>query len=261
MTSNRKEPTFSGVPHDDSPATRISAPSVDNGATRKRPSATSSVPVIKSSPLLPFAFLLAVTGLGLAGFTYWQLLMAQQQVSVAEKRLAILEDKLALSDDESTQSLATLQANLKESRESLELAHNEIRKLWDTRNVNKKAIADNDSKLDELTKTVKSASGAAAAAQKLAQEQLQNWKALSAEVSAQVEQIRVVSDLTENQQKRVRELVDSANKLESQLGVFRTDMLTRVKNNEEAIQSMDNYRRIVNRDLLQIKEQLTPTRP
>ncbi|NHN38078.1 hypothetical protein G8764_12280 [Pseudomaricurvus alcaniphilus] len=269
MTNNRKEPTFSATPQDDLPPERPSA-SKPSGATAKtaaggtqkaRPAPVSGAPVAKSSPLVPLALLLALTGLGLAGFTYLQLSKSQQQVSLAEKRIAHLESRLQLSDSESTQSVAALQANLREAKESLELAHVEIRKLWDTRNVNKKAIADNSEQLESVAKTAKAASTAALAAQKQVQEQMQNWKALSSEVSLQVEQLRVISDLSQNQQKRLRELVDSSTRLESQFASLKSDVLGRLKTNEEAIQSIDNYRRIVNRDILQIKEQLSPSRP
>lgn len=264
MTSNRKEPSFSSTSLDDhAPGRTVSTPAAGAetlDAPKRRPPPVPAAPA-KSSPLLPLALLLALTGLGLAGYAYWQLLIAQQQVSVAEKRLTILENRLALSDDESTQSVAALQANLKETGKSLELAHTEIRKLWDTRNVNKKAIADNDAQIASLTKSVKSAASAASAAQKLAGDQVKNWKALSAEVALQVEQVRVATDLAEGQQQRIRELVDSTSKLESQFGQLKTDLASRVKTNEEAIQSIDNYRRIVNRDLLQIKQQLSPSGP
>lgn len=122
MTDNRKEPTFStstSAAADDTSSTRAvnssTATTEAVGAQRKY-SAPAPAPVVKSSPLLPLALLLALTGLGLAGYSYWQLSIAQQQASTTEKRLAILESRLALADDESTQSVATLQASLREAR-------------------------------------------------------------------------------------------------------------------------------------------------
>ena len=245
MSNDRKEPTFSGAPSSsDDDTTRLSpvtgnVPATGVHSTRSPASTLAPAPVVaKSSPLLPLALLMALTGLGLAGFVYWQLQMSQQQVAAAEKRIATLEDRLSLSDDESTQSLTSLQANLKQTKDNLELAHSEIRKLWDTRNVNKRGIEENDKALSSLAKSVKSTASAASAAQKAAADQLQNWKTLSAEVSAMTEQMRVVSDLAESQQRRIRELVDINNRLESDFKQLKNGVASRVQANEEAIESI-----------------------
>src|SRR5690606_25375675 len=79
--------------------------------------------VSTGSKLAPFAFLLAITGLGLAGYAYWQLLESQKTTEAALVRIADLESRLALTGDESEASMAALQAKLK-------WADSEIRKLW-----------------------------------------------------------------------------------------------------------------------------------
>lgn len=273
MSNDRKEPTFSPISQDEAaapPSTRerVSAPGgsgtdkAQQTATtqRKRPQPVSS-PLIKTSPLIPLALLLALTGLGLAAVSYWQLLIAQQQVSLAEKRIASLEGRLQLSDSESTQSVTVLQASLRETKDSLELAHNEIRKLWDTRNVNKKAIAANERQLVALQKTADSASASANAAKKLAEEQQKASRTLSSNLALQAEQLALFSDQSTAQQRNVTQMMELSAKLEADLKQLRTQLNTRVKSNEEAIQAIDGFRRQVNREILEMKQRLGAAYP
>lgn len=280
MTVDRKEPTLSGLgstreeptvsPSGSSasnptkPAAKSSAQGSSGrgdssqGSSRPRPAPVSSSRGQAKSPLVPFALILALTGLGLAGFSYWQLVKVQHQASAAEKRIVELEQRLALSDDESSQSVTALQANLRETRKQLDVANNEIRKLWDTRNVNKKGIADNKAQLAAVAKSAKSASSAAASATKLAQSQEKNWKALSDNFSLQGEQLNLLSDAADSQKKQMRELIDQANKVDAQMKQLKTDLAGRVKRNEDAIEAIDAYRRTVNRDILDLKQRLNP---
>lgn len=280
MTVDRKEPTLSGlgstreepaVSPSSSPSSKPTQSTAKssaqgasgrgdrhNGSSSPRPAPVSSSRGQAKSPLVPFALILALTGLGLAGFSYWQLVKVQHQASAAEKRIEELEQRLALSDDESSQSVTALQANLRETRKQLDVASNEIRKLWDTRNVNKKGIADNKAQLAAVAKSAKSASSAAASATKLAQSQEKNWKALSDNISLQGEQLNLLSDATDSQKKQMRELIDQANKVDTQMQQLKTDLARRVKRNEDAIEAIDAYRRTVNRDILDLKRQLNP---
>jgi chromosome segregation ATPase len=259
MSTDRKEPTLSAIPldreEDRKAAARAAGAASKPAAPAARPVTTT---VARPSPLLPFALMLALTGLGLAGFIYWQLQKAQLQLGAAEGRITQLESRLTLSDDESAQSVTALQARLKETAAELKLAHAEIRKLWDTRNVNRKGIADNKSKLAKLEKSAKAATTAAANANALAQSQKETLNALGDDVQSYGEQITRVSEMSEGQQKRVRELVDRSNQIDSQLKQLRNDLARRVKTNEEAIEAIDAYRVNINRDILELKRQLNP---
>jgi len=55
---------------------------------------------------------------------------------------------------------------------------------------------------------------------------------------------------------RSQELVDQLNSLEKSLKTSQQDLNTRVASNEDAINAIDAYRRQVNRDIQQIKQQL-----
>ena len=257
---DRKEPSLgSMVPSRDDASERIGQsrpnakpqPQKPAAPQRPRPTVSSAAPA-KSSPLVPFALLLALTGLGLAGFSYWQLLLTQQQAAQAEKRISELEQRLALSDDESTQSVAALQANLKEARDSLKSAETEIRKLWDTRNVNRQGIADNEKALNSLKTTLSKTTKDASAAQSLAKSQADKLKAVSADVALQSEKVSLVSDASDAQQKQVRDALDRLSRLDSTL----SKLQTKITNHDEAIRAIDAYRLSTNRELLDIKRKL-----
>ncbi len=212
---------------------------------------TATAPA-KSSPLVPLALLLALTGLGLAGFAYWQLLITQQQAAQAEKRIGELEQRLALSDDESTQSVAALQANLKESRESLKTAEIEIRKLWDARKATKQDVADNEKALNALKSSLSKTSKQASEAQSLAKSQADKLKAVSSDVALQAEKVALVGDSSDAQQKQLRDALDRLTRLDSSLSKLQSKM----NNHDEAIKAIDAYRLTTNRELLEIKRKL-----
>lgn len=265
MSIERKEPTLTGMApgasedglngnKNSNTSTAKKAPAPQ----RKRPTPVSAVQA-KSSPLVPLALILALTGLGLAGFSYWQLLKAQQQVSSAEDRILDLEKRLTLSDDESSQSVTVLHANLRSASDELKVAQSEIRKLWDTRNVNKKAITDSNKQLASVAKNAKAGVQKASEAIALAQSQSNSLSRMSSDVALQTEQLSMVTDMSDSQQKRLRELTDKAAKADGLLKQLKSDLNKRVKTNEEAIEAIDNYRRSVNRDILEIKRKLNPS--
>jgi uncharacterized coiled-coil protein SlyX len=283
MTGERKEPSLSGLgsTRDEPAATAPSNTSSTTGNrsgtsssrepssretrskeerepshSRRQPPAPAPRPAARS-PLVPFALILALTGLGLAGFSYWQLVKVQHQASSAEKRLVELEQRLALSDDESTQSVSTLQANLRETRQQLDSANGEIRKLWDARNTNRTAIGEHTTQIAAAAKAAQSASSAAAEAKKLAQAQDANIKALSNSVALQTEQAGVLNDSVNAQKKQVREAVDKANAVDAQLKQLQNDLARRVKRTEDAIEAIDASRVSVNREILELKRQIS----
>lgn len=248
----RKEPTISGL---DSVAAEPQSPRQQGKVAKKsvpKPKAVGSMQtrvVHKSSPLVPFALILALTGMGLAGFVYWELLKAQKSSAAAEARIVELEQKLDLSSDESSQSVTSLQANLKE-------ANHEIRKLWDTRNVNKRSIVANKQSIDGVTKIAKSASSNASVAKKGLDAQKVSVDKLTAGASTVAAQLETALADVDTQTKQLRSLTDQANRLQAQLESLNHDMARRVADNEEAIEAIDASRLTVNREIQEIRRQL-----
>lgn len=266
----RKEPTMSGLEPIAAPAARPAT--VGRTSPRKTPTpaqprpapqpAASQPPVpprpvTKSSPLLPFAFILALTGLGLGGFVYLELIKVQQSALAAELRIKDLEGRLELSDDESSQSVAALAAKLK-------WADSEIRKLWGVaHDRNRKAIDANKASLLALKKTLtsvgrslKSASADAGSAKKLVASYQAQLGGLEQSMAAYETRLALVVEQSSGQTSDLRELVDQSNRLDSKLKKLQSDLAGRVKTNEEAIEAIDAYRRTTNRELLQIQQRL-----
>ncbi|TQV79486.1 hypothetical protein FKG94_11505 [Exilibacterium tricleocarpae] len=250
MTPERREPTISNItPDRDEIAshqqrTKVRPPPPPNHGGTPPPTR------VQRSSLTPFALLLALTGLGLAGFVYWQTLGLQNRLAQADERIQSLEQRLELSDDESTESVTAIRAKLK-------WADSEIRKLWGVaHDRNRKAIADNKEQLAALDKSFKAT---AAETQKIlasSSAQAASVAALESQTSArQAEVDRVAGDLVAQRQ-QLQSVVDQANRLDQQLGRLQTDIAGRVKTNEEAIEAIDAYRRNINRDLLRLQQQV-----
>lgn len=257
----RKEPTLSGIgavnpDHDDLQALRPKQDQQSRAQTKPQPKPQSApLPaarvVAKSSPLIPFALLLALTGLGLAGFVYWQLTLSQQQLVLADARLTELEKRLELSDDESTQSVTAIRAKLK-------WADSEIRKLWGvSHDRNRKAIAANKDMVAKLEKSLASVKSTSTAAKQLADSQAASLKALQTESKTLASQSAKAAADADAAQKQLRTLVDKADRIDRELSELKNSLLSRVRTNEEAIEAIDAYRVKLNRDLLQLKQQLS----
>ncbi len=255
MAADRKEPTLTSiVPDRDEIATHQQR--MKTGANRPRQTAapgaaraTVNTKVVRS-PLAPFAFLLALAGLGLAGFGYWQLLAAQKVILDSDSRIVELEKRLELSDDESSQSVTALQARLKE-------ADSEISKLWGVAyDRNRKSIQTQQKSLANLEKALKSVSTDTKQALSAAKSQSGAVTSLQKQSEERQKQIANLQTELREQQLQTQAVVDLANRLEQQLRSLETDVVKRVKSNEEAIAAIDGYRRNINRELLQIREQL-----
>lgn len=254
MVSERKEPTLSSSNLDAEERAQIqkklNPQAAGKSTTEKQPAPPRKVAPAAAarSPLLPLALILALTALGLAGFVYWQFLQAQQILIAAEQRIVELEQRLNLSSDESSESLTVLQANLKE-------ANSEIAKLWDTRNVNRKGIADNERAVNAVEKSVKELTTNLASAKQTATAQDGTLKSLSAKVEQAVA-------ASETSKKELAALDKSLKALAKQLdqasaGIKQVgDLGIRVQTNEEAIEAIDAYRYQINRQIIDIQKRL-----
>lgn len=244
MSNERKEPTISIRPEQD----EISARQRQQPTAGRKPAVgtpVSSRPVVVKSKLAPFALLLAVTALGLAGFVYWQFTLTQQSLASAEQRIVELEGQLALTGDESNASMTALQAKLK-------WADSEIRKLWGVSyDTNRKKIAANESSITDLSKKTGAMQGKIDKAVKSATTEV---KAVSDLVSAQQSSMARVEKQQGNLQTQMQALIDRLNLMEME----QKQSDKRIKTNEQAIEAIDAFRVSVNRDLLQLKA-ATPT--
>lgn len=251
MTDDRKEPTLSPLKPDQDEIVRHRQ-RTSGGASGRPPSAnrtgthsttgTQRPVVVKSSKLAPFAFLLAITGLGLAGFSYWQLMEAQKETQAAVARIAELEDRLEMTGDESEASMAALQAKLK-------WADSEIRKLWGVSyDTNRKAIAANEGAIASLNTKIGNVESQLTSGLNNVRGEIRKAGERLDSQQAQVKQFEQTRVQLQQQTQQVADTVRQVRESQSNLQ-------DRVRTNEQAIEAIDTFRRSVNQDLLQLKAQ------
>jgi chromosome segregation ATPase len=254
----RKEPTLSSsgasVPERDLAGRRPTAaeprPSRPASGSTLTQSPVRTVPS-SSSPLALIALVLALIGVGLGGFFGWKLTQAQAQLQQADGRIADLEGKLSMTSDQSSQSLTQVDAKLK-------WVDSEIRKLWGVSNdTNRKAIAANKDNIANLEKSLaaakKDASTAKTSAAALTGQLTENKAALDNSVARVEEAVKGIAE----QRKRLQDFTEQVDRVEGRLANLST-LEDKVRTNEEAIAAIDAYRRSINRDLLQIKQNMAP---
>ncbi|MEX2964382.1 hypothetical protein [Microbulbifer sp. TYP-18] len=180
------------------------------------------------------ALILALAGVGAAAFLYKQWQLTRLELVDADKRIAELEKRFELSDEESTASVEVLNAKVKENS-------SEIRKLWGVSyDTNRKAIAANKSD--------------AAAARKEAAALAGKLNGLTASVNKIAAVESALNELRSSSTASARDTKDTLTKLERQLASVRSDLTARVGANEEAVESIDTYRRSVNKELVQLRD-------
>lgn len=242
----RKEPTLSGiVPEKDDHEPRPAR----GGGNRPPPYIP---PPEKSGPgfVAVFALLLALAGIGGSGYLAWELVNAQEDLAEARQRIAGLETRLNIDSDEASQTLDQIQDKLK-------WADSEIRKLWGvSHDTNRKKITANEDSINNLTRKLgqveKDAASARAAATSMRRELQASIDALKGDLSKAREALATL-ETTAGDLSALRESID---RVAQQMPGLR-DLATRVKTNEEAIAAIDSYRRNINRDILQLREQLS----
>lgn len=228
--------------HDDEPSSARSA--------RK----TAPVPVQAPSSSLPaVALIIALVAVGGASFLGWQLFQAQAMLKQADVRIQGLEQQLSMTSEESTASVVTLQSNLKKM-------DGEVRRIAGLVENNRKAIASNAEKTAAVGRDTanaqKTAADAKTTAASLKQELLAN-KTVADGAAAKID--TMAASVTEQSQ-GIQALKEQLDKMSLEMTAL-DSLAVRVRNHDEAIAAIDDYRRSTNRELLQIKQQLTAPKP
>lgn len=234
----RKEPTLTGVAALE--PSRATAQDVEQELPSKHGPSVVAV----------MALLVAIAGLGGSGFLAWKLTESEKELTLAKGRITGLETRLNLSSDQSTQTVEDIEDKLK-------WADSEIRKLWGVSNdTNKKKIASNASGLSALKKSLASVKNTATKAQSSV---ALNRRELNAKIKALQVRANTVSNAIaqlEIQAITAAQLGEDVERMTQQLPGLQ-GVIKRVKTNEESIAAIDAYRRSINRDLLQLKKQIS----
>ncbi|MBB6520935.1 hypothetical protein [Pseudoteredinibacter isoporae] len=255
MSVERREPTFGDVGSTEpETSTGQQAAAPEPRAYAHPPASPQARQGSSVSWLAVFAFLLALAAGAAAGYLYWQGQLEKQAsqaaMSAAEDRIAALEQKLDFSNEESNQSVEAIRAKMK-------WADSEIRKLWGVAyDRNRKTIDQHKKQLASLDKKLKSAASNASKAATTSAAQADSISKLQSSNEAQETRLTQAESTL---QQRAKDLQNALNDLEAQalqLDQLRNGILERVKQNEEAIESITVYRKTTNRELLNIKKRL-----
>ena len=186
-----------------------------------------------------------------AGWFGWQ---QHQQLTLLQSNFDALNERLASTDDSLSKSGDALLLKIKDQNATLEKHWSEIRKLWGV---------SNDRNKNKIDKNQKAATGNSSRIAKL-----EKGTAKLTEISKQQDlnskQIADVSNSTlgisvdiESIQQRLKSAADQLSAMEQNLKRWQSDVNGRLSKNDEAIESIDAYRRQVNQELLQLRNQLT----
>lgn len=241
----RREPTLSGnspsrgadVERDEAPVRR-SAPVYDEPrVSRSSGDSSSSLPLI--------ALLVAIVGVLGAGFLGFELMEANGKIAKDAARIQQLENQLNVTSSESTQSVTALGINLQK-------VDSDVKKLQETV---RKLNADHEAKLASLGKSLDGAkseiTGLKGDATSLKQDSLAH-KATLDEIAPHFDS---VEKNIAAQSKKIADVSASVNAMLNQVKSAE-GLASRITKTEEAIDAIDDNRRTINRDLLQIKQQL-----
>ncbi len=207
--------------------------------------ATSSSMMIKST-LTTVILVLLATG-GWAGYLHLKLQAAQQSIRNYDTRITSLERQLSVTDESMSESSVAMKIKLRE-------LDSEVRKLWD--NVWKKSkqqLAEHDASLSKQQSSIESNTAFIA----LTKQQLSKNNAVVDGLSQQLKKAEQMRSLVRanqtaiTQQNNVAEAaVDKANRATKDI----QKLSGRIKSTEEWIESINGFRRQVNRDISTLKQ-------
>ncbi len=182
-----------------------------------------------------------------AGFLHQKLQIAEKSIQNYELRIGDLERRLMVTDESMGESSAAMKVKLRE-------LDSEVRKLWD--NVWKKSkqkFAENDALLKKHTASIAASDAFIATAR----QQMTKSDDVVAGLSQQLKKTQQLhSQVAENQlmlnqqEKSLELLADKANRISADMG----KLDRRVKGTEEWVESINGFRRQVNRDLGALKQ-------
>lgn len=246
MVNERKEPTVSSVlsSKEDLADRRSSLGSATRASTaeNKKSIQHRSTGSKSSSGFVILTFFMTLLALVAAGYLFWQLQLSQQSIAAQQLRIVELENQLTISGDTANQSLASVSVKVNELSQRSVKATSEIDKLWAARNTNVDAIKKVNQR---ISANVKKRSG----------EHQSLEKSLSLAEQRTSEQEILIQSLRErvNDQKTAQQKLSSQIKKNTATAANLKSLQSRVKESEEAMASLEAFRRNVNRDILQLK--------
>lgn len=247
----RREPTLSGGSNNAGGASndreessfRRQAPVYDEPRASRSSGNYAAAPSQSSLPLI--ALLVAIVGVLGGGFLGFELMEANGKIAKDAARIQQLENQLNVTSSESTQSVTALGINLQK-------VDSDVKKLQE---VVRKLNSDHEAKLASLGKSLDGAKADIGNLKGDANSLKQDSLAHKASIDEIAPHFDTVEKNIAAQSKKIADVSASVNAMLNQVKSAE-GLASRITKTEEAIDSIDDNRRTINRDLLQIKQQL-----
>jgi DNA repair exonuclease SbcCD ATPase subunit len=239
----RREPTLSGAANEREESTyRRQSAAYDDGRQGREAPVYASAP---SSSLPAIALAIALIGVGGAAFLGFQLMEARKIMEKDAARIAQLESQLNITSSESTQSVSALGINLQK-------VDVETKKLWEAA---KKSNTEHNEKFASLGKGLENARAEIANLKNETNSLKQESLAHKATLDEVANHFDLLDKATAEQRKKLQDTSAGVNAIAAQVKSAEA-LAARITKTEEAIDAIDDNRRTINKDLLQIKQQL-----
>jgi hypothetical protein len=186
-----------------------------------------------------------------AGYLYQKIQVSEQVLKNYELRISQLERQLSVTDESMSESGVAMKIKLRE-------LDSEVRKLWDNVWKKSKATLDaHDAQLNKQAQRINTNEAFITNAKQLMSKNDSVVASLSAQLKkAERTQVQVVTN-----QNALKRIENSAENSADKTNRVASDLLKldkRVRANEEWVDSINGFRRQVNRDINSLKQNLTP---
>lgn len=194
--------------------------------------------------LLYIVGIVALAAAGAAGYLYTQLTSAQE-------RVAALEQRLSSTDESVNQSSGALQVKINEINETLATVRDETLKKY------KAQIDQQAAQITALDKTAKNTQSALSNTDKSIGEQNKTLESLRADINKLPPLVEQTKQKVDQQQASIDSL---SNKIKA-ISDAQTKLDARLSNNEEWVDSINTFRKQMNREIVNIKQQIAGGKP
>ena len=184
--------------------------------------------------------------IGVGGWFVYDVFEAtEDELEKARARITRLEERVQITDEAVTETGAS-------ASEQINLWESEIRRLEQQRKRNKSAIEENQAAFERRTKTV----SAIETSMRGLKAQVSRHEGSFSQQQEVIDQLNTLQENVEQLFNQQRDLVDKVNVTSVTTSGLRSNLETRVKENEEAITAIDAHRREVNARLADLKRRL-----
>ena len=198
----------------------------------------------RNGALIYIVGVVALLAVGAAGFLYTQLQGAQQ-------RITALEQQLSSTDESVNQSSGALQVKINEVNDALAQVRDETLKKYKTQ------IDQQAGQIAALDKSIKNAQSALSGADKNIGEQTKSIEGLRADIN----KLPALIDQTKQKIDQQQAALDSLSNKVKAVNDAQSKLDARLSNNEEWVESINTFRKQMNREIVNIKQQIAGGKP